>query len=158
MVVKKWPGPSYVARLTFNAPSKFVYEWCTDYTPQDAKLEGGKYSRKIVERSARQVIYEDLEESKDGGWFWSHHVVRLSPPNHWHSESFGSHREYSLDYKLSTLSGDRTQLVLTARRRPTSIGGKNPKAGPWARRVERDWGKFRRVLERDLKRIRRGRR
>lgn len=153
MASTKWPAPKYEARVIFDAPLKFVFEWCTDYSTQDAKLEGGKYSRRILSRTPREVIYEDLEDSK-GGWFWSRHVVRLSPPKRWHSDSIGSHRAYSLDYRLSKLSGGRTQLVLKGRRRPSEIGGKNPKAAPWARSVEKDWGHFRKALERDFKKSR----
>jgi hypothetical protein len=153
MTTNKWPGPSYEARVTFSAPLRFVFDWCTDYTPQDAQLEGGKYRRRILSRTRREVVYEDLEDSKSG-WFWSHHVVHLFPPTRWHSESVGSHRTYSLDYRLSPEPGGRTELVLTARRRPTELGGKNPKAVQWARSVEKDWSQFRRALERDYKKSR----
>jgi hypothetical protein len=138
-------------RATFRAPVDFVYEWCTDYTPQDSRYEGDAYQRKILRRSAREVVYEDLSDGPEG-WFWSRHVVRLQPPNRWHSDSVGSHRAYSLDYTLSKLPGDRTQLTLEAYRRPYGVGGKNPPKSTWEASVAKSWRSFGKVLERDFAR------
>lgn len=149
-MANRWPGPRYELRVEFDAPIDFVYQWCTDYTPQDAKAEGEDYRRRIVRRTSREVVYEDLSDS-DQGWRWSRHVVRLQPPNHWHSESVGSHREYSLDYRLSRLSGNRTRLTMRARRRPSSIGARNPSQSEWARESGRGWKNFAHVLERDYR-------
>ena len=150
-IPKKWPGPTYVVRATFRAPLDFVYRWCTDYTPQDARFEKDEYERKIIRRSSREVVYEDLSEAKEG-WWWSRHVVRLQPPNRWHSDTVGSHRVMSLDYTLSKLPGNRTQLILRARRRPYGIGGRNPPRSQWEPPVAKSWRLFGQVLERDYKR------
>jgi hypothetical protein len=155
----RWPGPSYEVRAVFQAPLDFVYRWCTDFTPHDARYEAEEYTRRILSRSAREVVYEDLESSKQG-WFWSHHVVRLMPPNRWHSDSVGSHRAVSLDYRLSRLPGDRTELILRARRRPYGVGGKNPPKSGWEGPVAQSWKNFGRSIERDYRKVaaRRGRR
>src|SRR6266568_4225104 len=55
-------GPEYHITATFRVPLDFAFAWCTDYTPEDAGLEGEAYQRKIIERSARRVVFEDLEE------------------------------------------------------------------------------------------------
>jgi hypothetical protein len=148
-----WPGPTYRVTATFGAPLEFVYRWCTDYTADDARHEGEQYERRILRRNSRQVVYEDLESSQDG-WFWSRHVVQLTPPDRWHSDSVGSHRAYSLDYRLRRLPGDRTELTLTARRRPYGIGGKNPGKAKWERSVATSWKHFGRALERDYRKSR----
>lgn len=153
----KWPSPKYEVRATFRAPLKFVYDWCTDYTPKDAKLEGEDYERRILRQTSREVVYEDLAETPEG-WLWSRHVVRLHPPNWWHSDSFGSHRIYSLDYRLSELPGNRTQLTLTARRRPAGVGGPNPSKSTWERSVGKSWRTFGRFLEKDFQKTRSKRR
>ena len=146
----RWPAPTYEVRCEFDAPLEFVFRWCTDYTPQDAMYESEEYERRILRHSRREVVYEDLEDTSEG-WVWSRHVVRLSPPSRWHSESVGSHRSISLDYRLLPLPGGRTRMVLGARRRPTSIGGKNPSKSQWERSVSRSWASFRRALERDYR-------
>lgn len=151
---RKWPGPTYEVRVEFDAPPDFVYRWCTDYTSNDARLEGEAYERRILRRTKSEVVYEDLE-STPGGWFWSRHVVHLMPPDRWHSDSVGSHREYSLDYHLASLPGDRTELVLTARRRPAGVGVKNLPRSQWEPPVRKAWSKFRRHLERDYQKRKR---
>jgi hypothetical protein len=145
----------YVLRFDFDAPLEFVYRWCTDYTPEDGKLDGDDYARRIVRRSSREVVYEDLADF-DGGWFWSHHVVRLEPPSHWHSESVGSHRRYSLDYRLTKLPGNRTRLTMRAHRRPFGVGGKNPSQRSWQHDTTLSWKTYGRALERDYRKGRKG--
>lgn len=150
IIPKKWPPPTYRVRAVFRAPLPFVFRWCTDYTPADARLEGERYARKILRRSDREVVYEDLEELHPG-WMWARHVVRLYPPNRWHSESTGSHRQYSLEYRLSRRADGNTEFLLTARRRPYGIGGKNPPRAGWERDVTRAWRRFGRALEREYR-------
>jgi len=150
LLPKRWPGPRYQVKVRFDAPLNFVYGWCTDYTPNDARLEGERFERRILRRSPRQVVYEDLEEM-DGGWFWTRHYVRLQPPHRWHSDTVGSHRAYLLDYTLSKLPGDRTELTLTARRSPYGVGGPNPPKIEWERSVRKSWISFRRHLEKDYR-------
>ena len=147
-MAKHWPNPRYEVRVSFNAPLDFVYQWCTDFTPKDAQYETEDYERRILRRSSREVVFEDLEDAKNG-WIWSRHVVRLLPPNRWRSDSVGSLRAYALDYRLSRLPGNRTQLILKARRRPYGIGKKNPPKAQWERSTTAAWKSFARALERD---------
>jgi hypothetical protein len=154
-VPQSWPGPAYRIQVEFEAPLEFVYRWCTDFTPEDAKLEEEAYERRILHRTRREVTYEDLEETPHG-WAWARHVVRLMPPNRWHSDSVGSHRLVRLDYRLSRLPGGRTRLVLTARRRPTGVGKANPPKSKWERMIGQSWKKLGRSLERDYRRQSKG--
>lgn len=149
-MAERWPPPTYVVRVDFRAPMEFVFRWCTDYTAQDAKLEGEEFQRQVLRRSKREVVYEDLYELPKG-WRWSRHTVRLRSPNWWHSDSVGSHRELSLDYRLAPLSGGRTRMTLTARRRASGIGPPNPPKREWERDVAASWRSFRRYLERDYR-------
>jgi hypothetical protein len=113
----KWVGPEYRIRVTFDAPIDYVFAWCTDYTPDDAKLEGEAYTRKVIERTKRQVTFEDLEETKEG-WAWGRDVVTLRPPNRWHMKGVGNQRDVEADYRLKALPDGRTELDLRWRRRP----------------------------------------
>src|SRR5436309_640182 len=106
----------YRIRVSFGVPLAFAFAWCTDYTPEDASLEGDSYQRKIVERTPRQVIFEDLEESDDG-WNWSRDVVTLRPPNRWHMDGVGNRRDVTADYVLSPLPDGRTRFDLRWSRR-----------------------------------------
>jgi hypothetical protein len=151
------PRATYRYRIAFDAPKQFVFRWCTDYSDQDPKIEGETYSRKILERSRRRVVYEDLEEGADG-WSWARHEVKLSPPNRWHSESIGNRRLYSLDYRLTTLPDGRTEMAFVGIRRPTGLGSKNPSAAEFRRSMDAGWHKFRRELEREYRAKRTARR
>ena len=53
-------GDEARVRAVFRVPLEFAFGWCTDYTPEDAALEGETYQRKIIERSKNRVIFEDL--------------------------------------------------------------------------------------------------
>jgi hypothetical protein len=140
----------YEIRATFRAPLPYVYRWCTDYTPGDARLEKDEYDRKIVKRGARTVVFEDLYELPKG-WIWSRHEVTLHPPDRWHAESVGSHRTWSLDYTLRPLPDGRTELTLRGTRRPTAIGAPNPPAERMERQLRKAWANFGRSLEKDYR-------
>jgi len=131
----------------------FVYRWCTDYTPEDARFSREGYTRRILRRSRHEVIFEDLYDTRQG-WVWLRRVVRLRPPGRWHADSVGSDRRISVDYRLSRLRGNRTQLTIRARRRPYGIGVRNPPKSQWERSVARSWRNYGRALELEYKGIR----
>jgi|SRR5580693_3826100 hypothetical protein len=150
---RRWPGPRYEVRATFQAPLGFVYRWCTNYTPKDSRISGEGYDRRILQRSSRTVVLEDLYDTREG-WIWLRRVIRLSPPARWHAESIGNDRMISVDYRLSKLPGNRTRLTIRARRRPYGIGTKNPSKSTWEHSVGANWVEFGRALEREHKRNR----
>jgi hypothetical protein len=149
-----WIGPEYRASASFRAPLDFVFAWCTDYTPEDPGLENEQYERKVIERTARRVIFEDLEESKDG-WDWSRAVVSLRPPTRWHMDAVGNNRDVTADYVLSTLLDGRTRLDLRWRRRPKVPDAKRRTKAEREASATRAWKLFAAALERDYNRARR---
>lgn len=148
MTPNRRPQPIWEVRSTIKAPLHFVYRWCTDYTPLDGRYSGEGYQRRIIRRSRREVIFEDLYDTKQG-WIWIQRVVRLQPPDRWHADSVGSDRMLSVDYRVSRLSPTTTLLTLQARRRPYGIGTKNPPKLLWERSVTANWAKLGRAAERD---------
>ncbi len=143
-------------RVAFRVPLDFAFAWCTDYTPQDGALEGESYERKIVERTRRRVVFEDLEET-ESGWVWSRDVVTLRPPDRWHMEGVGNRRDVAAEYVLSRLPDDRTQLELRWWRRPKPPGKKILRAEREAE-ATRAWKRFGAAMERDYRRTRARRR
>ena len=153
----KQVGPEYHASVSFRAPLDFVFAWCTDYTPEDAGLENEKYERKVIERTPRRVIFEDLEAT-DSGWVWSRDVVSLRPPNRWSTDGVGNRRDYHADYVLSRLPDGRTRLDLRWKRSPkVADETKLTKAEREASSTQA-WKLFAAALERDYKRTRPSRR
>jgi len=143
------PSRVYEIRHTFRAPLDYVFAWCTDYTARDARYAGEGYVRRILKRTSRRVVYEDLYDTPHG-WTWSHQVVALRPPDLWRNEAIGSHRAWSIDYRLSALPDGRTELHFKGRRWPTAIAANPPKA-----RLERElrtlWRHLGASLERDYR-------
>ncbi len=131
----KWVGPEYRIRVTFDAPIDYVFAWCTDYTPEDGNLEGETYTRKIIERTKRQVIFEDLEETKTG-WDWGRDVVTLRPPTRWHMKGVGNHRDVEADYWRRRPKVPDAAKLTKAQREASSL---------------RAWKLFGAALERDYK-------
>jgi len=149
--IRRWPGPEYHIRVVFDAPMRFVYDWCTDYSPRDSRLEGESYTRKVLERSAERVLYEDVEESPDG-FHWARYDVELHPPSAWSMTSLGNRRTAKAEYRLTAMPDGRTELDLTLRRIP------GPLPGRVLTKTEREavladaWMKFKTALERDYRR------
>src|SRR2546430_156324 len=152
----EWPGPEYRVRVSFRAPIDFVFAWCTDYTPGDAALEKEAYERKIIERTSRSVVLEDLKEPRGGG-VGGGGVVARRPPNRWHMNGIGNNRDVVADYVLSSLPDGRTRLDLRWKRRPHGPDAKLTKAEREASST-RAWKRFALALEADYKRSRRGQR
>ncbi len=152
-----WVSPEYRVSVSFQAPLDFVFAWCTDYTPEDPGLEKEKYERKIIERTPRLVIFEDLEESKDG-WDWQRAVVSLRPPNRWHMDGVGNNRDVEADYLLSSLPDGRTRLDLRWKRRPKVADATRRTKAEREASAKRAWARFAAALERDYNRTRRARR
>src|SRR5438128_4115338 len=153
---QEWTGPEYRIRVSFGVPLDFAFAWCTDYTPEDASLEGESYQRKIIERTPDRVIFEDLEESDDG-WNWSQDVVTLSPPNKWHMDGIGNRRDVTADYVLSPLPDGRTRVDLRWSRRPKVPEAKKLTKAEREASTMRAWKRFAAAMEQDYRRSRRRR-
>jgi len=152
---RNWAGlPEYRVRVSFVVPLDFAFTWCTDYTPEDASLEGESYQRKIVERTPRSVIFEDLEDS-DSGWNWSREVVTLHPPNRWHMDGIGNRRDVTADYVLSPLPDGRTRFELRWKRRPIVPDVKKLSKAEREASTMHAWKQFGAAMERDYRRSRR---
>ena len=140
-------------KVTFRAPLRFVYSWCTDFHPSDSKLEKEDYVRKIVERTSRKIIFEDLQEMQDG-WSWQRATVSLYPPNRWHMDNIGNHRDVKADYVLTGAPEDRTRLHLRWKVWPKTAAASKLTRTERERSVASAWKKFAAALETDYKRSR----
>jgi hypothetical protein len=154
--LKGWPGPEYHVEVTLRAPLEFAYRWCTHYSPEDPRLEGGNFRRKVLSQGPRRAVFEDLEEA-DEGWTWCRSIVTFHPPRAWSLLERGNRVEAAATYSLTEQRDGTVRLDLRWRRRvldPTM-----PRIG----KAERErgstvaWERFARALERDYRRGRRGR-
>jgi hypothetical protein len=143
-------GPEYHVSTEFRAPLPYVYAWCTDYATDDADREKEEYTRKLISRTSRRVVLEDLVDSPKG-WNWARHEVTLFPPDRWHSDSVGSHRSVWIDYALTALGPERTRLDVRWRREPTFLGAPVSKTR-LERSAKQGWDNFAHALDRDYRR------
>jgi hypothetical protein len=150
----KWPPPEYHIETVLRVPLAFAFRWCTDFRPDDARREGESYERKILERTSRRVVFEDLE-SIPTGWRWTRHVVTLRPPNRWHSETVGNYRDATLDYQLTALGPGRTRFELTWKRRVSPLGGRPPSRKFIETGTLAAWRNFAKAIEADYRKARR---
>ncbi|MCI4353816.1 MAG: hypothetical protein L3K06_00430 [Thermoplasmata archaeon] len=145
-----WPGPTFHVRATFRAPLDFVYRWCTDYSAEDPALEGQGFRRKVLERTPRRAVYEDLEEGPNG-WDWSRDVVTLHPPRAWELDERGNRTEAAARYLLSERPDGRVQLDIWWRRRALVPPAVRLTKAQRERRSTISWQRFSRALERDYR-------
>ncbi len=139
---------TYQISIELPAPLDFAFAWCTDFSPEDSRLEGEAYARKVIERTPRRIVFEDLEETTTG-WVWTRDVVTLLPPNRWHMEGAGNRRDVVADYRLSPLPGGRTRLDLRWRRRPLVHEAKPLTKGQREASTMRAWKRFAAAMKRN---------
>lgn len=149
----QWPPPLYEIRIEFRAPLSYVFDWLTDFSPEDPALEKGTYQRKVIARGRRRVVLEDLTDTKKG-WEWYRSTITLHPPNRWHAELRGNVPDWNLDYRLTSLAPDRTLLTIRwhIRRRPGVPGQKIPPKETTLRMMRGLWRHFSEALEQDYRR------
>ena len=145
-----WPRPTYHVRVDIDAPSDFVFRWCTDYRRDDGKRAGEAFVRKVQRRKANTIVLQDLWTTGNG-WLLNQNRTTLFPPKNWHVDSFGTLRILSIDYSLIELRGRRTRLELTIRRRPTEMYPKQPSRREYEGNLTTMWRRFARSLERDYR-------
>ena len=153
--MRAWLPLRYEIQVQFRAPLPYVYRWLTDYSPEDPALENGDYQRKVIEKSRRHAVLEDLTETRNG-WEWYQSTVTLRPPDRWHAELRGNVPDWSLDYHLTPLGSNRTRLTIRWRIRRGAIGRgqRIPPKATTERMMRHLWRNFARSLEREYSRER----
>ncbi len=141
---------------TFRAPIGYAYRWCTSYSPRDPSIEKDDYVRRVLTRSPRRVVFQDLGRA-ERGWFLNQQTVTLHPPGYWHAESRGTYRDWSIDYRLRSLPDGSTRFTFDGLRRATPLAEVVPTRPEVETNLRQIWERFGRALERDYRRSRRRR-
>ena len=103
---------TYRVKKTFNAPLKFVYDWCTDYREDDNLMTGWKAQFKILQKNKRRVIYLRTSE-RDGKTMISVKMVTLRPPKAWYLDQVGEDEDVIGVYKVTRVGPEKTRLAMT---------------------------------------------
>jgi hypothetical protein len=139
----------YRHSVTFNAPIKFVYDWCTDYREDDPQLYGASHRRIILEKTKKRVIYASNKKGSDGSDKLAVRIVTLSPSTYsWHLDYAAEEDLERGDYTLKKLGKDKTRLDMVFKN--TWKNGLGPSREEFEAETKSTWDAFAPALERDF--------
>jgi len=133
---------------TINAPLRYVYDWCTDYSEDDPRITGSKSQRRIVEKTGKRAIYIQIYEGADGKEKVAVNIVTLRPPASWHLDYFGEEDDETGEYRLKSLGKSKTKLDMVFKEKWKSIA-KVPSIKEQLMATNEVWDKYVIALERD---------
>lgn len=143
-------GTVYRIERSFGVPLAFAFRWCTDYTPEDGKLAGDGHLRRILRKSPRITVFEDLYDYPEG-WFWSRQTVTLHPPNRWTARADGNYRTWDLEYSLRRIDDTTTRFRFWGLRRAAGLGTRNPPQRAMKKELGDMWSNYARAMESDYR-------
>jgi hypothetical protein len=139
---------SYQFSNSFNAPLRFVYNWCTDYSEVDPKITGAKLRRIIIEKTKKRAVYINQQKNAKAGMIIN--IVTLHPPDSWHLNLIGKERDGTGEYHLTKIGPRSTKLHVSLKMRWKTA--RPPTKPEFHQRLNSMWAKYAAALERDYKR------
>ncbi len=138
---------THVARITkvIAAPLGYVYDWCTDYRPDDGRYSKSRPRFRIIRLSPDRLVRVRYLRRSDGPLSATVEMIRLRPPDRWHLDQIDESDLNSVDYKLTRLGPRKTRLSIHLVERwmvPTF-----PAKADWVRRSSGYWGGLVSALE-----------
>jgi hypothetical protein len=106
----------YRHSVIFNAPIKFVYEWCTDYREDDPQITGASHRRIILDKTNRRAIYASSKTGSDGKTKLAVRIVTLFPSKYaWDLDYVAEEDLERGEYRLKKLGKEKTRLEMVFR-------------------------------------------
>lgn len=141
---------TYKHTRVFDAPVKFVYDWCTDYSSEDSKITKAKYPRIILEKSKERAVYASYKKGSDGKPKLAVRIVTLHPKKFaWHLDYFAEEDLEVGEYKLTRLGASSTRLDMVLKNKWKK--GKGPSRKEFEESAKSVWDKYVPALERDYR-------
>ncbi len=128
-----------------DAPLRYVYDWCTDFRPDDAKLARSEQRHRLVSVSPQRLVRVKVASKGARNPAMNVEVVRLRPPNAWHKDTIGEEDLDSMDYRLTALGPNRTRISLLMVER--WMVPKFPTKADWLRSSNEYWDELVRAIE-----------
>jgi hypothetical protein len=137
--------------LVIRAPSRYVYDWCTDYRSDDARLSSRRPrpSFRVIRISPRRVLRIRVARGSDRDPRIAVDLVRLDPPRSWHLDQIDEVDRESVDYRVSTVGRARTRLHLLVTEH--WVTPEFPTRGALRAQVTKTWARFVAALEADYR-------
>jgi hypothetical protein len=98
--------------LMVHAPSRYVYDWCTDYRADDGRFSGGRARYRVFRISPRRVVRIRVSRGSGRDPRIAVELVGLNPPRSWHLDQIDETDQQSLDYRVRAVGRGRTRLEL----------------------------------------------
>ena len=130
---------------------RYVYDWCTDYRSDDWTLSPRRpHSEfRVLKLSAGRVLRIRLTPTSQRDPDVAVDLLRLSPPNAWHTDQIDEEDRETVDYTLTALGPRRTRLDLRVTERwvvpehPDRTGTLERLTGAWNRYIPRIEARYR---------------
>lgn len=128
-----------------DAPLRYVYDWCTDFRSDDARLAGSKSRHRVLKVSPQRLVRVKVARKGAKNPAMNVEVVRLRPPNAWHKDTIGEEDLDAMDYELTALSPNQTRVSLVMVER--WMVPEFPKKADWLRSSNEYWDELVRAIE-----------
>lgn len=138
----------YSLDVDFHAPSRFVFDWCTDFREDDYKISGENSRRHVLTKSGGKVVWiqhnpgRRLSDERV-------RIVTVSPPRNWQLEGFGE--EYDLRGKYSVQPKGRHAASLHMDFIVEYKTVEPETAEEFLSDLSEEWERYRKALEKDYK-------
>jgi hypothetical protein len=127
---------------TVRAPLKYVYDWCTDYRSDDGRFARSppRPQYRVVKLSAGRLLRIRLTDTSRADPEVAVDLVRLTPPDAWHTDQIDEGDLETVDYRLTTLGPQRTRLDLLITER--WLTPRHPSREELRERAGRSWDRY----------------
>jgi hypothetical protein len=135
--------------LLIHAPSRYVYDWCTDYRSDDGRFSNRRASYRVIRISPRRVVRIRVSRGSGPDPRIAVELVGLNPPHSWHLDQIDETDQQALDYRVRAVGRGRTRLQLLVTER--WVTPKFPTREALRAQVTETWTKFAAALEADYR-------
>jgi hypothetical protein len=135
--------------LVIHAPTRYVYDWCTDYRSDDGRFSNGRASYRVIRISPRRVVRIRVSRGSGRNPRIAVELVGLNPPHSWHLDQIDQTDQQALDYRVSAVGRARTRLQLLVTER--WVTPKFPTREALRAQVAETWARFAAALEADYR-------
>jgi hypothetical protein len=137
--------------LVIHAPSRYVYDWCTDYRSDDGRFSNRRPrpSFRVIRISPRRVLRIRVARGSGRDPAIAVDLVRLNPPHSWHLDQIDETDRQSLDYRVSAVGRARTRLHLLSTE--SWLTPEFPTREALRAQVARTWARFAAAIEADYR-------
>jgi hypothetical protein len=137
--------------LVIQAPSRYVYEWCTDYRSDDGRLSKARPrpSFRVIRVSPRRLVRIRVSRGSGRDLALTVERIRLTPPSSWHMDQIDETDQQSVDYRVTSVGRARTRFQLLSTERWVTPDFPTPEE--LRAQIGRTWARFAAAIEADYR-------